>query len=172
MRRREGTTFQPSASGSVSQSAISSSTLSPNLQLTFRNRLGLLFGLTSQSQRTETNGNATLLDQDEITGALNYSFGLPAALSRTRKQVRSTLSVLSSRTRTCLERPSDPGCTVVSDVRRRELRGGLDTDLMKTVSGGLQFGYSLNDLRHLNQRTSQIFVLMSFQLSLYAGDYR
>ncbi|MFL5402744.1 MAG: cell surface protein SprA [Gemmatimonadales bacterium] len=172
MRRREGTSFQPSANGSVSQSATSSSTLSPNLQLTFRNRLGLLFGLTDQSQRTETNGNATLLEQDEITGSLNYSFALPAALSRTKKQVRSTLSVLSGKTLTCLERPSDPGCTVVSDVRRREIRGGLDTDLMKTVSGGLQFGYSLNDLRHLNQRTSQIFVLMSFQLSLYAGDYR
>jgi hypothetical protein len=61
---------------------------------------------------------------------------------------------------------------VVSDVRRHEVRGGLDTDLLRNVSGGLQFGYSLNDVRHLSQRTSQIFVLMSFQLSLFAGDYR
>jgi hypothetical protein len=172
VRRRQGTSFQPSPNGSVTQSATSSSTLSPNLQLTFRNRLGVLIGLTDQSQRTQTNGNATLLDLNEITGSLNYTFGLPAALSRTRKQVRSTLTVLSSKTLTCLERPNEPECTVISDVRRREIRGGLDTDLLKSVSGGLQFGYSLNDLRHLSQRTSQIFVLMSFQLSLYAGDYR
>jgi hypothetical protein len=172
IRRREGTSFQPSPNGSVSQSATSSSTVSPSLQLTFRNRLGLVVGLTDQSQRTETNGNATLLDQDELTGSLNYSFALPAALSRVRKQVRSTLTVLSSKTLTCLERPTQPECTVVSDVRRHEVRGGLDTDLLRNVSGGLQFGYSLNDIRHLSQRTSQIFVLMSFQLSLYAGDYR
>ena len=31
---------------------------------------------------------------------------------------------------------------------------------------------SLNDLRHLSQRNSQIFLLASFQLSLFAGDYR
>jgi hypothetical protein len=61
---------------------------------------------------------------------------------------------------------------VVSDVRRQEVRGGLDTDLLKTVTGGFQFGYSINDARHLSRRTSQIFLLLSFQLSLYAGDYR
>ena len=55
---------------------------------------------------------------------------------------------------------------------RQEIRGGLDTDLLKTVTGGLQFGYSINDARHLSRRTSQIFVLLSLQLSLYAGDYR
>ena len=103
---------------------------------------------------------------------LNYSFALPAALSKLRKQVRSNLTLLTSKTSTCLERPTEPGCTVVSDVRRHEVRGGLDTDLLRNVSGGLQFGYSLNDVRHLSQRTSQIFVLMSFQLSLFAGDYR
>jgi hypothetical protein len=79
---------------------------------------------------------------------------------------------VSSRTLTCLEQGAAPDCTVVSDVRRQEIRGGLDTDLLKTVSGGLQFGYSINDARHLSRRTSQIFLLLSLQLSLYAGDYR
>jgi motility/secretion related protein SprA len=172
VRQREGTSFQPSSNGSVSESGTSSSSINPTLQLTFRNRLGLLVGLNDQSQRTESNGNSTLLDQDEITGSLNYSFPLPASLSKIRKLVRSTLSVLSSKTVTCLEQPNELGCTVVSDVRRQEVRGGLDTDLMRNVSGGLQFGYSLNDIRHLSQRTSQLFVLVSFQLSLFAGDYR
>jgi hypothetical protein len=97
---------------------------------------------------------------------------MPAAISRARKQVRSTLTALSSKTLTCLEQRDDPGCTAISDVRRQEIRGGLDTDLLKTVSGGLQFGYSINDARHVSRRTSQIFVLLNFQLSLYAGDYR
>jgi motility/secretion related protein SprA len=171
VRRREGASFQPSGS-SVTQSATSSSTVTPTMQLSFRNGLGVQLGFSFGRQRTQTNGNATSLDQDEITGSLNYSFALPTSISRTRKRVRSTFTALSSNTLTCLERGGDPDCTVVSDVHRHEFRGGLDTDLLKTVSGGLQFGWSINDARHLSQKTSQIFLLLSLQLSLYAGDYR
>lgn len=52
------------------------------------------------------------------------------------------------------------------------MRGGFDTDLMQTLSGGLEVDYSINDARHLSQRTSQISIIMSFQLSLFAGDYK
>jgi hypothetical protein len=128
--------------------------------------------MATRSQRTENNGNATELDQDDLTGSFNYSFALPAAISRVRKRVRSNLTALSSKTLTCLEQGGDPTCIVVSDLRRQEIRGGLDTDLLKTVSGGLQFGYSISDARHVSRRTSQIFLLLTFQLSLYAGDYR
>jgi hypothetical protein len=172
IRRREGTSTQPSAGDAGAQSATSSYSLTPDLQLSFRNGLALTFALQTSSQRSENNGNATELDQDGLTGTLNYSFPLPAALSRVRKQVRSTLTAVSSKTRTCLEQRGTVGCMVVSDVRRQEIRSGLDTDLLKTVSGGLQLGYSINDARHLSRRTSQIFVMLTFQLSLYAGDYR
>ena len=171
LRRRSGTSTQPSVGGTAT-SAISSYSLTPDLQLSFRNGLALTMSLGTRSQRTENNGNATELDQDDLLGSVNYSFPLPAAISRLRKQVRSTLTALSSKTLTCLEQRDDPGCIVVSDVRRQEIRGGLDTDLLKTVSGGLQFGYSISDARHVNRRTSQIFLLLNFQLSLYAGDYR
>jgi hypothetical protein len=172
IRRREGTSTQPSGDRIGARSGTSSSTFTPDLQLSFRNGLGLTAAYANRSQRTENNGNATLLDQDDLTGSLNYSFALPASISRIRKRVRSTLTAVSSKTLTCLEQGSNSECTVVSDVRRQEVRGGLDTDLLKTVTGGLQFGYSINDARHLSRRTSQIFLLLSFQLSLYAGDYR
>jgi hypothetical protein len=172
LRRREGTSTQPSAGDAGAQSATSSYSFTPDLQLSFRNGLALTFALQTSSQRSENNGNATELDQDGLTGTLNYSFPLPAALSRVRKQVRSTLTAVSLKTGTCLEQRGAVGCMVVSDVRRQEIRSGLDTDLLKTVSGGLQLGYSINDVRHLSRRTSQIFVMLTFQLSLYAGDYR
>ena len=172
IRHRRGTSSQPSGGGTVANSAISSYSLTPDLQISFRNGLAMTFGMSTRSQRTENNGNATELDQDDLTGSVNYSFALPAAISRVRKQVRSTLTALSSKSLTCLEQGSDPECMVVSDVRRQEIRGGLDTDLLRTVSGGLQFGYSISDARHVSRRTSQIFLLLNFQLSLYAGDYR
>lgn len=172
IRRREGTSSQAGGAREGARSATSSSSVTPDLQLTFRNGLGLTAAYSTRSQRSENNGNANLLDQDDITGSLSYAFALPAAISRTRKRVRSTLTAVSSKTLTCLEQGGNPLCTVVSDVRRQEVRGGLDTDLLKTVSGGFQFGYSINDARHLSRRTSQIFLLLSMQLSLYAGDYR
>jgi len=172
IRRREGTSTQPSGGGEGARSATSSATFTPDLQISFRNGLGLTTAYSTRSQRTENNGNATVLDQNDLTGTLSYSFALPASLSRIRKRVRSTLTAVSSKTLTCLEQGSGSDCTVVTDVRRQEVRGGLDTDFLKTVTGGLQFGYSINDARHLSRRTSQIFLLLSFQLSLYAGDYR
>jgi hypothetical protein len=172
LRRREGTSDQPSVEGIGARSATSSYALTPDLQLSFRNGLALSLAMQTRSQRAENNGNATELDQDDYTGSINYSFGLPAAISRIRKQVRSTLTALSSKTLTCLEQRGVAGCSVVSDVRRQEIRGGLDTDLLKTVSGGLQFGYSISDARHLSRRTSQIFMMLTLQLSMYAGDYR
>jgi hypothetical protein len=172
VRHREGTSSQPAGLGEGARSATSSSTLTPDLQISFRNGLRLTAALSTRWQRTENNGNATLLDQDDITGSLNYAFALPASISRSRKRIRSTLTAISSKTLTCLEQGNDPACTVVSDVRRQEFRAGLDTDLVKTVTGGFEFGYSLNDALHLSRRTSQIFLLLSVQLSLYAGDYR
>jgi hypothetical protein len=172
IRRREGTSTQPSIGGAGALSATTSYSLTPDLQLSFRNGLAMTLAMQTRSQRSENNGNATELDQDDLTGSLNYSFALPAAISRVRKQVRSTLTALSSKTLTCLEQRGNLTCIVVSDVRRQEIRGGLDTDLLKTVSGGFQFGYSINDARHLSRRTSQIFMMLTFQLSLYAGDYR
>ena len=46
----------------------------------------------------------------------------------------------------------------------------VNTDLLQTLSGALQVGYSLNELRHLSRRTSQISIIASLQLSLFAGD--
>ena len=40
------------------------------------------------------------------------------------------------------------------------------------MTGGLQFSYSLSEARHLDQKFSQIIIVASFQLSLFAGDYR
>jgi hypothetical protein len=172
VRKREGNWSQPIGGGEGARSATSSSSFTPDLQLTFRNGLGIAAGLSTRNQTTENNGNSTLLDQQDITGSLTYTFGVPRWLSQSRKRIRSTLTGLSTKTLTCLEQGGSPTCTSVSDVRHLEFRGGFDTDLLKTVSGGLQFGYSLNDSRHLSRRTSQIFVLLSLQLSLYAGDYR
>ena len=160
----------PERSGA--RSAIESSTITPDAQISFRNGVSLILGYNELDQSTLSNGNKTQLDQNDLTGSLNYAFRLPRSISRLRKQVRTSLTFLSTDALTCLEQRGQQDCIVISDVSRYEVRGGLDTDLLQTISAGLQVGYSLNDARHLSRRTSQISVLASFQLSLFAGDYR
>jgi hypothetical protein len=171
-RRREGQSAQPAREGTRTISATRSSSFTPDLQVSLRNGMALSVGFSSRSQRMENNGNSTLLDQDDLTASFNHSFRLPFTIGRVRKQVRSSLTALTSKSLTCLERRTEVDCTVTSDVRRQEIRGGLDTDLAQILSGGLQFGYSINDAAHLSRRTSQVFLMLTFQLSLYAGDYK
>jgi Motility related/secretion protein len=172
VRRRAGSSVQGNQVDAAALSATRSYAISPDLQVSLRNGMAITMGLTDLEQQSISNGNETRLDQDDITGSFNYAFRLPRSVSRGRKQVRSSLTLLSTKALTCLRQRSQADCTVVSDVTRREIRGGLDTDLLQTLSGGLQVGYSLNDARHLNRRTSQIQVIASFQLSLFAGDYQ
>jgi hypothetical protein len=171
-RRREGRSVQGNRSGAPALSSIESSSITPDLQVSLRNGMAFTVGLTNLEQENLSNGNRTRLEQDDLTGSFNYLFRLPRSLNRARKQVRSSVTVFATTARTCLEQRDAVSCLVISDVSRRELRGGLDTDLAQTVSAGLQVGYSLNDSRHLSRRTSQISVIASVQLSLFAGDYR
>ena len=154
------------------RSAISSTTITPDMQVNFRNGMAVTVGYSSLDQENESNGNLTKLDQENLVGTFNYAFRLPRSWSRSRKQVRSSVTLLGTSARTCLERRGATDCLVISDVSRRELRGGLDTDIVQSVSAGLQVGYSLNDARHLSRQTSQISIIASLQLSLFAGDYR
>jgi hypothetical protein len=172
VRRREGTSVQGNQGGLPALTSIKSSSVSPDVQLGLRNGLNLTVGLTALNQDNLSNGNETRLDQNDLTGSMNYSFRLPRSISRARKPVRSSLTYLQTTARTCLHQGGGADCILISDVRRQEVRGGLDTDLLQTLSGGLQVGYSVNDARQLSRRTSQISIIASFQLSLFAGDYR
>jgi hypothetical protein len=171
-RRREGSSVQVNRSGSPAITSLTSRSITPDVQFGFRNGMSVTVGVSILDQDNLQNGNETRLDQNDVTSAFNYAFRLPRSVSRARKQVRSSLSFLQTAAKTCLEQGTTADCVVISDVRRREVRGGLDTDLLQTLSGGLQVGYSLNDARHLSRRTSQISIIASFQLSLFAGDYR
>jgi hypothetical protein len=171
-RRRQGSSVQGNPGGPPAVTSIRSSSVSPDVQLALRDGLNLTVGLTTQNQNNLSNGNETRLDQDDVSGTLNYSFRLPRSVSRARKPVRSSLSYVQTAAKTCLHQGGAGDCLLISDVRRREMRVGLDTDLLQTLSGGLQVGYSVNDARHISRRTSQISIIASFQLSLFAGDYR
>jgi hypothetical protein len=171
-RQREGGSTQAGQAEGGVQSAINSSSWRPDLQVGLRNGMNFSVSWTTLFQRTQNSSSATVLDQDDWVGSFSHSFRAPFAVRGRRQQVRPSVTVLITQTRSCLERSSTEECTTISDVRRRELRGGADTDIASALSAGLQVGYSVNDARHLNQRTSQISLLASFQWSFDAGGGR
>lgn len=171
-RHRDGSSVQANQSGAPAETATASSSINPDLQLALRNGISLTVGLNALNQRNTSNGNETELEQKDLSGSFNYGFRLPRLLSHLRKQARTSMTFLSTKTRSCLQQSNQPVCIPVSDVIRHEFRGGIDADFLQTMSGGLQINYSINDARHLNRRTSQISIIASFQLSLFAGDYR
>jgi hypothetical protein len=171
-RHRDGGSIQAGVTEGGVQSAINSDSWRPDLQIGLRNGMNFSLSWSTLAQETQNTSSTTVLDQDELAGTFTHSFRLPASLGRSRRQVRSSLSALLSTVRSCLEREGGLECTTISDVIRRELRGGLDTDVVSSLTAGLQVGYSINESRHLNQRTSQISVLASFQWSFDTGGNR
>ncbi len=171
-RKRVGSTTQLASAGSNARTATTSSTVTPDLRLGFRNGVVLSVSYNAVNQETENNGNLTQLEQDDITATANYIFRLPSSVSRLRKQVRASLTAVSRTSVNCLQRRDDEGCLTISDTRGRELRGSLNADISKIMTGGLNFGYSLNDARHLNRRISTIFLSITAQIFFYSADYR
>jgi hypothetical protein len=111
-------------------------------------------------------------DDDQIYVTLSHSFRIPAWISRSRKSVSATMFGRSSRSAVCLERigeQSADACEPIADTHNQELSLGLRTDLAQAFSGTLDFGYTLNDARHLNRRLSTIYLTVGFTLALFAG---
>jgi hypothetical protein len=172
VRDRRGITLQPSSTGATARQATSSEAWTRDLQVGFRNGLVVRFGFNTTDQETESNGNLTLIDNDEFLGTVNYSFRLPERVSRSRRVIRASATGRLTDNVSCLDRPTSPECETVTDFYRRDLLVTLDTDLGRILTGQLQANWSINDAKHLNRRTNQLILSLTFTLSLFAGDFR
>jgi hypothetical protein len=170
-RHREGSSVQAGQVNQV-QSAINSDSWRPDMQIGLRNGMSFSFSWNTLGQETTNTSSTTVLDQNELAGNFSHTFRMPRAFGRVRRQVRSSISALFSRVKSCIEQGTGVDCTTISDVTRQELRGGLDSDVVSSLTAGLQVGYSINEARHLNQRNSQISLLASFQWSFDTGGNR
>jgi len=172
-RSAEGTTTTPTAVGATAVTATRSRNVTPDATFTFRNGMALAGSYLDSRQDNESNGRSTEATQNDLNLSLSHSIPLPRSISRVRRLIRGQVSTTLTENTVCLSQDGVAGgCQVVSDTRRREYRASFDTDLLRTMSGGLQFSYSVNEARHLDRKVSQLILTLAFQLSLFAGDYR
>ncbi len=170
IRKRSGQTVLPSTAANA-LSLTETSTWSNDLQLTFRKGFSLTFGYGVSNDERQSNGTTTLGNGEDLTANLIYLFRLPGKISSRRKQVRVSINALSSKAEACLDLPDEEDCIAISDTRRKTFRAGIDTDLLSILTGGFQAAYVLNDVRQLNRKTEQLTLSLTFQLSLFSGDY-
>lgn len=171
VRQTEGTVFTPSTSQGGSTGRTSSSSLSPDASLTFRNGISVTLNYSKVDQVNAVSGNQTQVAQRTFNATLNDVFRLPESLSHLRRQVRASFSGLRSISTTCLSQAGGP-CTSVSDQRRTEISGAFYTDLVALAEAGLSFGYTVNEAREVNQYTTSLFVSASMNIQLSSGGYR
>jgi hypothetical protein len=145
--------------------------LEPDLTVTFKGLVTLRGSLTRERGTTEANGNTTQLDNRRVTGNFDWSPALPAWISKLKKPLRTSLSVVRLNNVSCLARSADEGCLPYSDIRQWDVRGGFGTDLRGSIQAGLQFGWVLNDIRHLERKSSNLSLSMSFSVPLTSLDF-
>ncbi|MEE8490769.1 MAG: hypothetical protein V3S60_03950, partial [Acidimicrobiia bacterium] len=172
-RRTEGTTVTPRTDGGQASLRLNKlKSLAPNLSLAFRNGVTLTAGYSSSNNEILNNGNTTFVETSQLNGAMSYSFPLPRSISRRRRLVRTSVTALTVTSTSCLQRPGEAECLTINDIRRQEINASFDTHVSQILQGGLSFSYAINDARHLDRKTSQIIISLSFSLSLFAGDFR
>lgn len=165
VRRRVSETIVPTTDSSAPPAVVALESVGyrPELLLVFSN--GLQVSTTAQFERGRglNNGNRTERDTDRWDATINWSVPMPFSSRRNRKPLRTSVFASGYDQRECLVRAGSAECLSVAHIRRTELRGSLQTEVVgDLVTGGLTAQYVLNDFRHLDRKTSTL----SFSLVL------
>ena len=172
-RRREGSTVSASAAGDA-LSRTTTSVFNPDLLLGLRSGITVNLSFSRSGQLSESAANETENVTDQWSGSLSHTIRLPASISATRRPLRASFNGQHYTSTSCLRLDSAPedGCRTVADLRRLTLSGGVTTDVLPTATAGLNFQYVSNDVRHLDQKTTQLSIVASLRVQLSTGDLR
>ncbi|MEO5800509.1 MAG: hypothetical protein ABIS00_13810 [Gemmatimonadales bacterium] len=167
LRQREGSSRTPLLDGqSAALSATKTRSVGPDLRVTMRNGVIIQGSATVDRSESQDNGNIRRANTDIYSGELYWSVRMPRALSGLRKPLRTRLSATVRSNNDCLVRAAAELCELVSDIRGRDLRGSFEADVFGHVTGGLVFGWVVNDLRYLDRKTSNISAAINFNIPL------
>ncbi|MEP6590698.1 MAG: hypothetical protein ABJC19_05905, partial [Gemmatimonadota bacterium] len=171
IRQREGSSSTPLLDGvSSAVSATTSRSVGPDMTVTLRNGVTVRGSGTFDRTESQDNGNIRRAVSDIVRADVFWSLKMPRGLSALRKPLRTTLSAQIRRSNDCLQREAGT-CDIVSDIRGHDLRGSFEADVFGHVTGGLVFGWVVNDLRYLDRKTSTLSAALNFRIPLTTSGY-
>lgn len=169
VRERESINRIPVSETDVTFTRTFTRSIEPDFRIALRNGLSISGNASFDDGRNETNGNVTVSDNASYNAVINWSMRLPASISRLRRALRTTVSLNQFAQTQCLIRVGSPDCVTISDFRRTDLRSRFDADLTSVVTGSFQLGWSVNELRHLERKTSTITAAIQLSIPLTLG---
>jgi len=169
--QREGSNLIPTVSGTPIRSATHSREIRPDVRVVLSNQMSFYGRASFTDGRNENGGNIVRSDRSSLQGDVTMSIRLPSSVSRLPKVLQTSLTVISSKDLSCIEREADP-CITVSDLRRQEARGSFAADVVGAVRADLSVGWSVVDVRHLERKISTISAAMSIVIPLTTAGFR
>jgi hypothetical protein len=180
LRVRESESIQPplevAPGQGTAQEEVRSSTESRSIPLglsvIWLPRIQTSVSWATDRSRTARSGTLTLSEREQLTADLGFSFRVPPDLVPLRSDVRTTLRFASTTNTGCVESAQAPGCTRISDSRRKEYTLIMDTDMPPNVTAGLSVSYVLTEDAHTNRKFSQFVLLAHARVTYSAGELR
>jgi hypothetical protein len=168
LREREASSLIPSSLPDQDPAIISqqTSTFEPSGRLTFRNGLSIRGQASVERGTGLNNGNLTLRQGDRISGSIEWGFRLPRWASPLRKRLSTSIQGSTLTQIDCLQTDLEDECEPISDFRRMDLSGTVETEVVSDVKGGFTVRYSLLDLRHIDRKTATINLSLTLSVPL------
>ncbi len=156
----------PFANGNGARATTDTRRIQPRMALTMSH--GILVSLSGAADRstTDADGNLTRNRSDAITGTGSWNARMPYFFSHSRRIMTTTLTVRRNTSYSCIQRSSDTSCTPFADIARLDVNGSLAAQLRNAITAGASFGWVLNEVKNLQQRTSTLVFSVSFMLPL------
>jgi hypothetical protein len=184
-RRTEASSFQPGALGLPGEASArsgtsvagvftenNSSTLTPNMTLTWASGVVTTVQVSHQRAEVLTSGNLTVNEETRWGGRLNFSFKAPRMLARLPNDIRAAVAVSATHASLCLQRVTSAECVIVSDSRRQQVDVRLDTGFPPSMRAGATFSYVLRDERHTSSKLSQFVLTVFLDINFLASQVR
>ncbi|HEY3934229.1 MAG TPA: cell surface protein SprA [Gemmatimonadales bacterium] len=166
VERDHSTSLSPFQDGTVSASTSSTSRVTPNFVIAFRNNVQFTANGETDRSSTVSDGNVTQTNALMLNGTLSWSTRLPRFISTTRRSITFNVTVSQNNNSSCIQRTSDSSCVPYYDLQRTELQSGFSAQLQHAIRTGFQFSYVLNNVLSLGQPTQTITLNVFFSVPL------
>jgi hypothetical protein len=168
LERVTATSLSPFADGT--NEAVSTTThATPRMTLTFRNGVFATMAGQFDNSSTSFSGNITETHQSSIVSTVQWDMRLPQRLSRTRRVVRTNVSLTQTVNSTCIQHTGDSTCGPYYDLHRTDVETAFSANLQHGISSGLTFGlvHSADESQGLKSITITLGMFLSIPLSAW-----
>ncbi len=140
----------------------------PHVDVVLRN--GLLAHFSAEFDKTDGSfaGNTTRGAQTNVLGTVSWSMRLPQALSRTRRTMRTEVTVSENSTSSCIQRTGDSSCVETYGLHRFEASTSFAAVMQHGVQSGLSFSYVHNAVVSQGVRSMTLTLSMFLSVPLSA----